>query len=71
VNDIDFEVRNEGTIFIFTAVTETAKAFAETAFQAATTWGGSYIVEHRYAADILDDLVNEEGFAVTLDGDPV
>lgn len=67
-NPVDFAVRNDGTIFVFSPLTPAAHEFAATAFANAMTFGTSYVVDHRYAMPILDDLVNEEGFTVTLDG---
>ena len=61
---IDFNVVNHGSIFIFIAVSKAAKEFAEEAFFSAMTFGrDAYVVEHRYAPPIIDDLI-EQGFIV-------
>ena len=61
---MDFLVTNHGTLFTFLAVSEAAKEFAEEAFADAMTFGkDNYVVEHRYADFIIEDL-QEKGFAL-------
>lgn len=45
----DFSVRNEGSIYLFTPEGDAAEEFAEVAFSDAMSFGGAYVVEHRYA----------------------
>jgi hypothetical protein len=61
--DTDFLVVNHGSIFTFLAVSEAAQEFAEEAFADAMTFGGAYVVEHRYAPPIIEDLI-ERGFTL-------
>ena len=67
----DFDIDNHGSIVIFTPRTHDAAEFAETAFSSAMGWGCGYAVGHRYAEDIMFDLVMNEGFACSLDGQPI
>lgn len=54
----DFEVRNEGTIFLFTPLTQAAKDWiAENIPDDATYFGPALVVEHRYAADIAQGML--------------
>ncbi len=52
----DFRVVNHGTIFIFYALTKEAQEDAEIMFADAQTWGDGYVVEHRCASPIIEDL---------------
>lgn len=64
----DYAVTDEGTLFLFRPVSDAAREHGERMFADAMQMGPSYAVEHRYAADILHDLIENEGFAVDLDG---
>lgn len=62
----DFLVHDHGSIVGFLARSQSAQEFAKEAFADATTFGkDNYIVEHRFAQPIIDDLI-EQGF--TLEG---
>jgi len=54
----DFRVANHGTIFVLTPKTEAAKTFIASRMpDDVQRWGrDGYVVEHRYIADILVDL---------------
>jgi hypothetical protein len=61
----DVTVRNEGTIFLFTANTEIARAWiSENVQEDATYFGGSLVVEHRYAAVLVGGMTDD---GLTLD----
>jgi hypothetical protein len=54
----DFCVRNEGSIFLFHPVTAAAKEWgAEHIPDDAQYFGHALVVEHRYAANILDGIL--------------
>jgi hypothetical protein len=60
----DFLVQNEGTIFLFRPLTESAAAHLEENVQKDALWfGDALVVEHRYARDLAAAL-NEEGFTL-------
>jgi hypothetical protein len=50
----DFEVSNQGTIFIFTPLTSAAREWvAEFLPQHAQQWAGGVVIEHRYISDVV------------------
>ena len=56
----DFLVQNEGTCVVVTPVTPAAKTWvAEHIPDDAPTWCGGVVIEHRYAFDVLDGIVND------------
>lgn len=58
----DFTVRNEGSIFLITPMSEDSKtALAERVDPEATWFGPSLVVEHRYIGDIVEGM-SGEGF---------
>jgi hypothetical protein len=62
----DFYILDEGTLVLFTPLTEAAKDFSVEAFGGAETFGHAFVVGHRFARDIIDDLINEQGFAIQI-----
>jgi hypothetical protein len=60
----DFQINDQGSIVLFTPVSDEAREFATEAFANAMTFGTAYVVEHRYADDIIADLVGNQGFTV-------
>jgi hypothetical protein len=63
--NIDFLTNDHGTIVTFLAVSEDAKEFSKVAFGNAMTFGpNTYVVEHRFAQDIYDDLTINQGFVL-------
>lgn len=57
----DWTINNQGTIFIFTPLTPEASAHADERFpDDCMMWGQGYVVEHRYADDILHDLAQHD-----------
>lgn len=68
---MDFEITNHGSIVLFRPLTEAAQEFAAEAFADAQTFGAAYAVEPRFVADITYDLVAEQGFSVSVDGNEV
>jgi len=60
----DFRINDQGSIVLFTPVSEAAQEFATEAFANAMTFGTAYVVEHRYADDIIADLTDNQGFTV-------
>jgi hypothetical protein len=65
VMQADVSVQNEGTIFLFTANTEIAREWiSENVQEDATYFGGSLVVEHRYAR-VLARAMADDG--LTLD----
>jgi hypothetical protein len=66
----DFLISNKVSLVIFWAVSDAAQEFSKVAFSTAQTWGHQgYVVEPRYATNIIEDLVDNEGFVVR-EGDP-
>lgn len=62
--DVDFTIVNHGTVFIFYALSPEAQEWSAAMFADAMTWGrNGYVVEHRYAPLIMDDLM-AQGFVL-------
>jgi hypothetical protein len=60
--DADFQIQNEGTIYLFRPLTAAAAAHLEENVQEDAQWfGAALVVEHRYAGDLAAQL-SEEGF---------
>ena len=56
-----FEINNQGSIFLFTPLTEDAKSWwQENVSNDCQKFGNAFVVEHRYAYDIIDGLNNED-----------
>ncbi len=56
----DVTVQNEGTIFLFAANTAIAREWIRDNVQEdATHFGGSRVVEHRYAARLVRGMVDD------------
>jgi len=56
----DVLVRNEGSIFLLTPMTEAASEwFADHLPEDAQTFGPATVVEHRYVAAIVEGMVND------------
>ena len=56
----DIYVRNEGTIVLFTPYSEPAQDWCnENLPEDCATFGDAYVVEHRYARDIMQGIANE------------
>lgn len=56
-----FDVRNEGTVVVFTPKTDEAFAWWKEHVQPAEPWqylGGGLVIDHRCAWRILDAIVN-------------
>jgi len=65
VKQADVSVQNEGTIFLFTANTDIARGWiSENVQEDATYFGGSLVVEHRYAAVLARGMADD---GLTLD----
>jgi len=61
----DFQIQNEGSIFLFTALTATGRAWeAERIPEDALRFGSAFVVEHRYASDIIEGILRD-GLKVT------
>jgi hypothetical protein len=58
-NQADVEVMNEGTIFLFTPLTQEAKDWIESHVEDPMYYGNSLVVEHRYALDLAEGMVND------------
>jgi hypothetical protein len=60
----DVSVQNEGTIFLFTANSEIAREWiSENVQEDATYFGGSLVVEHRYALELARGMA-EDGLTI-------
>jgi len=58
----DFEVINEGSIFLLRPVTEAARVWCDDCMpEDAPTFGKAYVIEHRYIRDFVESLV-EDGY---------
>ena len=56
----DVEVRNEGTIFLFRPLTEAAREWlAENVDEEAMYYGEFLVVEHRYADDLAQGMIDD------------
>lgn len=61
----DFEVQNEGSIFLLRPISSAARAWANEHLPAdAQGFGFAYVVEHRYIADIVAGI-QAEGLVVS------
>lgn len=57
----DFEVRDEGTIWLLRPLTQKARNWIGEHLPADTTWlGDCVIVEHRYVTDILVGIMGDK-----------
>ena len=61
----DFEIRNEGSIWLFTARTPEAQEWWDDNCETGQMFGGSYVVDWRYGEPILDGIV-ANGFEITV-----
>lgn len=64
---VDFEVIDEGSVWVFRPLTETAKGFAdmELGLEPWQRWaGGSFVIDQRPARDLVQALI-DEGFEVS------
>lgn len=64
---MDFEMTNEGSLYLLTLLTDEAKEWGECNVGEHQTWAGSIVVEPRYAESIAAGLLGD-GFSGTLDG---
>jgi hypothetical protein len=64
---IDFDINREGGLYLFHPI---SREFAVEAFADAQSWGGAYVCKHRFAADIVGDLL-ERGYAISLNGQTI
>lgn len=67
----DWIVVSHGSLILFTPNCEAANDHADAMFGDAMMFGAAYVVEARYARDIIADLLENEGFSVELDGQTV
>jgi hypothetical protein len=52
-----FKIMNEGSIVLFEPLTDAARGWwTDNVDPEAQTWGRSYVVEHRYAGDIMEGI---------------
>jgi len=60
----DFIIQNEGSIVLFRPLNEAAREHIEGNVQDDAQWfGGALVVEHRYANDLIEALM-QEGFTI-------
>lgn len=64
---IDFEMTNEGALYMIRPMTPEAVAHADEFYADALRFGGAIAVDHRYAASNAEFLM-QDGFTVSLDG---
>ena len=53
-DDVDFRIRNEGTLVLLWPISDVAKSWVLENVAVATEWGGAVVIEHRYAQAIID-----------------
>lgn len=63
MDDFDWFVTNHGSVFTFAPLTDIAREFGVEHFPADSSWGAGYVVEHRFAANIAADLL-DNGFSI-------
>jgi len=57
----EFGINDQGTLVLFTPLTDTARAWwSSNVDPDAQTYGAAYVVEHRYAQDIIEGIKNEK-----------
>ena len=55
----EFEINNQGTLILFTPLTDNAKQWwIDNVDPNCQTFGNAYCVEHRYANDIIEGIQN-------------
>ena len=55
----EFEINNQGTLILFTPLTDNAKQWwTDNVDPDCQTFGNAYCVEHRYAQDIIEGIKN-------------
>lgn len=59
----DIRIQNEGTIFLFTPLSDDCIAWWDEKVEEGMTYCGANVVDHRPAAAIIDGLV-EAGFTI-------
>jgi len=58
--DADFSIDNQGNVFILYPWSEEADLWvADHLPSDAASWGGGFVVEHRYIADIAAGIIND------------
>lgn len=68
--DADFEIQNEGSIYLFRPITDTAVQWTEDNLGDDTQWfHDQFVVEHRYAGDLIHQLI-DDGFSVDPGNQP-
>ncbi len=60
---IDVEIHDTGSIVLFLLVSSTARSWWKDNVKGGLEFGGKKVVEHRYAGDIIESMLNE-GFEV-------
>lgn len=65
---VDFAMSNLGSLWYLTPLNEPAMFHADIIFLPDAWSGEGVVIEHRYALDIVDNLVNEHHFTVSIDG---
>ena len=53
---MEFDIRNEGSLVLFTPLDDAAKEWWEENVESAQTFGPAYVVEHRYASGIIEGI---------------
>ena len=57
---LDVEVRDEGTLLVFVPLTGAARDWCRECLPFdCPRWAGGYVVEHRYADDIIDGMTGD------------
>lgn len=65
---VDVMVRNEGSLVLFFPITEAARTWIDENVQEDAQWfGTALVVEHRYAGDLAQGMVND-GINVEMEG---
>lgn len=58
---VDVKVENHGSIFLFQPLSEAAREWiGEHVPEDATWFGGALVVEHRYASDLAQGMVDDD-----------
>jgi hypothetical protein len=54
---VDYQIRNEGTLVLLWPISDMAVAWCEENFaDDSIRWSSAYVIEHRYAGDIVEGL---------------
>lgn len=55
----DVQIRNEGNLFLFSLLTDKARAWVDAHIEDQVLFGDALVVEHRYAWDLAQGMLSD------------